>query len=317
MQKIRETATKQGVDADHLKMSESSYKKIIDNLHDGLYFVDRDRKITFWNKAAERISGFSSAEVVGRSCADNILTHVDGDGNAICTGMCPLAGCIADGNPREAEVYMHHKDGHRIPVYVRTSALTDNEDKVVGGIELFTDISNQSVNELRVKELEKMALLDNLTQLANRNYIERELHSRFEENKRYNVPFGILFIDIDHFKNVNDTYGHDVGDVVLKYIANTFVTNTRAFDLYGRWGGEEFIGIIRNITSRGLEQLGNKLRLLAQNSYVIHENDKLHVTISIGATLVKDGDTIDSLIKRADTLLYHSKASGRNRLTMG
>jgi len=317
MQKIREIATKQGVDADHLKMSESSYKKIIDNLHDGLYFVDRDRKITFWNKAAERISGFSSAEVVGRSCADNILTHVDGDGNAICTGMCPLAGCIADGNPREAEVYMHHKDGHRIPVYVRTSALTDNEDKVVGGIELFTDISNQSVNELRVKELEKMALLDNLTQLANRNYIERELHSRFEENKRYNVPFGILFIDIDHFKNVNDTYGHDVGDVVLKYIANTFVTNTRAFDLYGRWGGEEFIGIIRNITSRGLEQLGNKLRLLAQNSYVIHENDKLHVTISIGATLVKDGDTIDSLIKRADTLLYHSKASGRNRLTMG
>jgi len=300
-----------------MHLVKDSFERIIENLHDGLYFVDRDRVITYWNKAAERISGFTANEVVGTSCSDNILTHVDSEGNSLCTGMCPLAATIADEKSREAEVYMHHKDGHRIPVSIRVSTLTDTDGKVLGGIELFTDISNQATNELRVKELEKLALLDNLTQLANRNYIEKEIQSRFEEKKRLNVPFGILFIDIDHFKNFNDIYGHNVGDDVLKFVSNTFVANARPFDLYGRWGGEEFIGIIRDINDKELELLGDRLRLLIENSYLILENEKLYVTISIGATLINENDTIDSLIKRADTLLYKSKAAGRNRLTIG
>jgi len=294
-----------------------SYERIVENLHDGLYFVDRDRVITYWNKAAEQISGFTANEVVGKSCSDNILTHVDSDGNNLCAGMCPLAVTITDGKPSEAELYMHHKDGHRIPVSVRVSTVTDRDGNIVGGIELFTDISNRAANDLRVKELEKLALLDNLTQLANRNYIEREIQSRFEEKKRFDMPFGILFIDIDHFKKYNDIYGHDVGDDVLNFVANTFIANTRPFDLYGRWGGEEFIGIIRNINSKDLESLANRLRSLTEHSYIIHENEKLYVTISIGATLAKENDTIGTLIKRADTLMYKSKAAGRNCLTMG
>ena len=295
-----------------------SYKKIIDTFQGGVYFVDRDRVITYWNKAAEKISGFSSEEVVGRSCADNLLTHVDSEGNSLCHIMCPLFESIADAKPVEVEMFMHHKDGHRIPVSVRTSALTDTEGSVIGAVELFIDISNNnSANETRVKELEQLALLDKLTQLANRNYIEKEIQSRFEEKKRFNIPFGILFIDIDNFRIFNNTYGHDVGDDVLKFIARTFVTNSRPFDLYGRWGGEEFLGIIRNISSHDLENLGNKLRVLVEKSYLSHGSGQLHVTISIGATLVHDDDTIDSLIKRADTLLYQSKNAGRNRLTIG
>jgi diguanylate cyclase (GGDEF)-like protein/PAS domain S-box-containing protein len=296
-------------------LEKDSYEKILENLHDGLYLVDRERVITYWNKAAEQISGFSAIEIVGKSCSDNKLTHVDSDGKNLCTGMCPLAETIADGKPREAEVYMHHKDGHRIPVSVRVSTLTDRDGNIIGGIELFTNISNQAANELKIKELEKLALLDNLTQLPNRNYIEREIQSRYEAKMRYHVPFGILFIDIDHFKRFNDTYGHDVGDDVLKFVANTFTANARPFDLYGRWGGEEFIGIIHNIKTKGLELIGNRLRKLIENSYIIRENKKLYVTISIGATLINNDDTIDSLIKRADTLLYKSKAAGRNCLT--
>ena len=241
-------------------------ERVIENLYDGLYFVDRDRVITYWNRAAERISGFTANEVIGKSCSENILTHVDSEGLQLCTGMCPLAETIADGRPREAEVYMHHKNGQRIPVSVRVTTLTDKNKNIIGGIELFTDISNQAANELRVKELEKLALLDNLTQLANRNYIEKEIQSRFEEKKRFNAPFGILYMDIDHFKKFNDTYGHDVGDHVLKLVADTFVANSRPFDLYGRWGGEEFIGIIRNIDAKNLELLGNRLRLLIENA---------------------------------------------------
>ena len=300
-----------------MKIDQDAYSRIMENLHDGLYFVTPDRVITFWNKAAEAISGFSAAEVTGRSCADNILTHVDGDGNNLCTGMCPLAATMLDGVPRDAGVYMHHKNGHRIPVSVRTTALTDTNGKVLGGIELFSDRSNQETNDARIKELEKLALLDNLTQLANRNYLEREIRNCLEEKKRFQIPFGILFMDIDHFKHVNDRYGHDAGDRVLEFVAKTFVANARPFDLYGRWGGEEFIGIIRNIDGNDLELMGNRLRMLVEKSYVRYGEEKLNVTISMGATLVKEEDTRNAIIKRADALLYDSKNAGRNRLTLG
>lgn len=220
-----------------MNFDEKSYQRIIETLHDGLYFVDRDRRITYWNRSAEKISGFTADEVMGRYCSDNILNHIDGEGNCLCVDKCPLAFTMEDGQPREAVIYLHHRDGHRVPVSVRTSPLTDENGTIIGAVELFTDISNISTNELRVRELERMALLDNLTQLANRNYLEKELQSHFEENKRVGAAFGIMFIDIDYFKRFNDTYGHVVGDEIMKIVANTMVSNARPFDLYGRWGG--------------------------------------------------------------------------------
>lgn len=300
-----------------MDLDNDSYARIIESLHDGLYFVDTNRVITYWNKAAERISGFTATEVIGRSCADSILTHIDGKGRSLCKGLCPLAATIADGKNREAEVYMHHKDGHRVPVFIRVSTLRDRGGIIIGGIELFTDISNIHANTLRLIELEQLALLDHLTQLANRHYLEREIQLRFEEHKRFKIPFGILFIDIDNFKEVNDTCGHGVGDEVLKLVARSFIVNSRPFDLYGRWGGEEFVGIIRNITNDGLAHLGDRLRILIEHSYIIHDDNKIHVTVSLGVTSVDKKDNLERLIKRADTLLYASKRAGKNRLTMG
>jgi diguanylate cyclase (GGDEF)-like protein/PAS domain S-box-containing protein len=264
------------------------------------------------------ISGYRADEVIGRSCSDKILTHIDSNGKNLCTGMCPLASTIIDKKPRDAQIYMHHKDGHRVPVSVRISPLIDENGGIIGGVELFTDISNQRGNELRIRELEKMAFLDGLTQIANRSFINRELQSRLEEIKRFNIPFGILFMDIDHFKNFNDQYGHETGDLVLRYVAKTFSLNSRPFDFYGRWGGEEFIGVIRNINDEALINLGNRVRELIAKSYLINNiNQTLQVTISIGATIAQKDDTIENLIKRADELLYKSKEAGKNCLTFG
>ena len=290
---------------------------VLENLHDGLYCTDTHRVITFWNHAAERITGYTAAEVLGRSCAANILVHVDTDGRSLCRGLCPLAMTMADSVGREAEVFLRHKDGHRVPVLVRTGPLKDRQGQVVGGIELFTDLSNILANNSRVRELEQLALLDNLTQLANRTYLLREIEARFEEMRRYGIPFGLLFMDIDFFKRFNDTYGHDVGDEVLKLVANTFVANSRAFDVYGRWGGEEFVGVIRSIDAEDLVVLGNRMRVLVNQSFLMHDEARLGVSISLGATVAKPDDTAESLIKRADQLLYRSKKEGRNRLTLG
>jgi len=186
---------------------------------------------------------------------------------------------MADGEAREAEVFLHHKGGHRVPVSVRISTLTDTDGKVIGGVELFSDMSSFKSIENRIKELEEMALLDTLTRLANRNCIEKEILMRLEEKKRFGLPFGLLFMDIDHFKRFNDTYGHDVGDRVLRFVADTLVKNSRPFDMIGRWGGEEFIGIMRNVTSQQLGDLGNRLLVLVESAYLSLQDERLHISI--------------------------------------
>jgi diguanylate cyclase (GGDEF)-like protein/PAS domain S-box-containing protein len=299
-----------------MKDFDQNLQRFLNHLHDGLYCVNTKRVITYWNKAAEHISGFTADEVVGRSCSDNILTHVNEDGRSLCRSLCPLAATMRDDVPRESSVYLHHKDGHRVPVSVRVNTLKNNKGEIVGGVELFSDISNIEANSLRLKELEQLALVDNLTQLANRHYLNRELESRMQEFERYGVSFGVLLMDIDHFKGVNDTYGHDVGDEVLQCVANTLISVSRPFDLYGRWGGEEFLAIIRNVSNAELEIVANRVRVMVENSYVLNDNKRLSVTISIGATTVKESDSVKEIVKRADTLLYQSKENGRNQVTL-
>lgn len=300
-----------------VNLTELTYKKIIEDLREGIYIVDRDRRIVFWNRAAEKISGFSAEEVVGNHCADNILCHVEDTGCNLCCGDCPLASTIRSGRAQDRDVFLHHKNGHRVPVSVRVTPLTDDAGQIIGAVEMFSDISNKTANEQRLQELEKLALLDGLTQLANRRYLERELEARLEEMNRYDIPFGVLFMDIDNFKTVNDRYGHDTGDRVLQFVAGTLSANSRPFDLYGRWGGEEFVGVARNVTPANLKQMGQRLRRLVEKSFLLVAGERLRVTISLGATMALPEDSLHSLLQRADMLMYQSKRAGRNRLTLG
>jgi diguanylate cyclase (GGDEF)-like protein len=254
--------------------------------------------------------------MVGRPCCETI-DHIDNEGKKLCDEVCPLIDSMNDRNGREMELYMTHKMGHRVSISVRTTPLMDDAGKITGGTQLFSDISDIEATRLRLRELEELALLDPLTQLANRNYIERELISRIDEKRRFDMPFGILFIDIDHFKSVNDTYGHVVGDSVLCHVAGLFNSCCRRFDLYGRWGGEEFVGIIRNITPENLYSLADRLRCKVQNSPVKQGGRKLRVTVSVGATIITGTDDSARIISRADYLMYQSKSRGRNCITMG
>jgi diguanylate cyclase (GGDEF)-like protein/PAS domain S-box-containing protein len=298
-----------------MKIEEYDLDDLLDNLHDGLYFVDINRAITFWNKAAEHITGFSASDVKGCRCADNILTHVDKEGNGLCHGPCPLAATIADGISREAAIFLHHKNGHRIPVSVRTIPLRDKNGTIIGGAEMFTDISDEAAIHQRLEELEKLSLVDDLTQLSNRNHTTSMLEATLQEKKRYDLPFGLLLIDIDNFKQINDTYGRATGDAVLKMVASTLRNSTRPFDHFGRWEDEQFIGIVRNVDTSALKTVGNKCRVLVEKSYLKFENRLLHVTISLGVTLARIDDTAEMLLKRVSTLLSDSKKAGKNRLS--
>lgn len=288
--------------------------QVLNSIHDGIYITDENRMIIFWNSGAEKITGYSQDEVIGKSCSDNILVHVNAFGENLCKGKCPLYQTICDRQPRDVEVYLHHKDGHRVPVHVRTTILDENENKI-RAIELFTDISKQTVNELRVKELERLAMLDPLTQLGNRAYVNNEISYRINEYQRYSIPFGIIFFDIDHFKHVNDTYGHLAGDEILKLVARNLTTNARQFDFFGRYGGEEFIGVIRNVEIDQIVEMAERLRIIIASSSILFKGQEVKVTISLGVTAMRKEDTIESLLDRVDKLMYKSKMNGRDQVS--
>lgn len=291
-------------------------KDLLENLNDGVYFVDRSRKIVYWNKMAQEITDYSADEVIGARCSDDILMHVDDKGNHLCNGMCPLAETIADGVSRKAEAYLHHKKGHRIPVLLRTTPLKNDRGEIIGAAELFTDISVQMQLKEKIDELETLAMLDHLTRLPNRHYIEQELQSSLEEMSRARLFFGVIFLDIDGFKVFNDDFGHSQGDRVLRIVANTLKASSRPYDIFGRWGGEEFLGIIRNVDLQLLFNISERYRILIENSTLRLNNRILGITVSIGATMARETDTISSIVHRADSLMYDSKQSGKNRITI-
>jgi diguanylate cyclase (GGDEF)-like protein/PAS domain S-box-containing protein len=294
------------------------YKGIIDNLYDGIYFVDRDRTITYWNKGAERITGYPASQTVGRACRDNLLNHVTANGTQLCMTHCPLAAAMEDGHAREAEVFLHHADGHRVPVVVRASPIRNDDGEIIGAVESFSNNTSMMDTRSRLRALRREATTDALTGIGNRKFLDGRLSAMIAECQNTTDTAGLLFMDVDHFKLVNDNFGHNTGDMVLRMVAQTLRHALRATDTLGRWGGEEFIAILYEVQNpKALRAAAEKVRTLVECSRLDLKANRLAVTISIGGTLLQPGDTPEQLVQRADSLMYQSKQAGRNRATIG
>ena len=294
------------------------YKELVDSLYDGVYILDLDRKITYWNKGAERITGYKSEQVIGLSCRDNILNHVTAEGVQLCNDHCPMAACMQDGVVREADVFLHHADGHRVPILVRAAPMRDVEGNVIGAVEIFSSDAGMRTVRQQIRELRNITNIDPLTKIGNRQFLDGRLRAVLAEYKGQDSGAAVLFMDIDKFKRVNDSYGHDIGDKVLCMVAATLKNGLRNTDAVGRWGGEEFLAILGDVNSlESLNFICEKLRKLVSFSSLDHLDEKISVTVSIGATFLKSNDTPESLVSRADALMYQSKQAGRNRFTIG
>ncbi len=299
-----------------MALPEGFAKELLDHLNDGVYFVDRSRKITFWNRGAQAITGWAPRDVIGRSCEDGVLRHVDADGNGICRNGCPISKALADGVPHRADLFLHHRAGHRVPVRVEAVAVRDPEGAVVGAVEVFTDQTERMDAIRRVEELTEIVFLDPLTGIGNRRYAEVVLEEKMAELARYGFRFGVLFIDVDRFKEVNDAHGHATGDAVLKMVATTLARSARSLDFVGRWGGEEFVVLLANVTDFNLPMIADRARRLVEHSELPLPSGSLGVTVSIGATIVRKGEEAVDVLKRADGLMYEAKTAGRNRVVV-
>lgn len=297
-------------------MDPSTHKKILDNLHEAVYFVDQERRITYWNHAAGTLTGFEAKQVIGSLCHDNILRHVDEQGKLLCWTDCPLSKTLKDGQTRQAVHYLHHRQGHRVPVSVHVTPITDDAGNIVGAAEMFRDHSPTIETQIRLMELEQLSLLDSLTELPNRRYLEIALQSRLNEQERYGWTCAVLFMDLDKFKAINDTYGHATGDETLKVTAKTLAGSIRSFDVVGRWGGEEFVAILTKIQRRDAQMVAERCRTLVAQSSVRTESRPITVTMSIGGALSQPGDSLETLIARADEMMYRCKKLGGNRVCL-
>jgi diguanylate cyclase (GGDEF)-like protein/PAS domain S-box-containing protein len=298
------------------KLDKNFTEILLNNVHDGIYFVDQDCRIFFWNKGAEQITGFDISVVNGKKCSDKILSPVDESGKNLCEEDCPVKRALSDGQIHSLEAYLQHKEGHRLPVSIRAFPILGEDGEIVAAVETFHDNSPKFIMPQHKRELERMQLLDALTEVGNQRFLEIHLQSRLEEIKKYRIPFGVLYIDVDHLKEVNDSYGKPAGDQILRSIAQTITNNIRFFDVVGRWDSDEFLVVVLNVDENKLDFVGNKLRLLVENSNITVGSELIRTTISVGATLAFRVDSLDVLIARARSLMDHSKWLGRNKVSV-
>lgn len=299
-------------------MSDSSdNNQLVKNLFDGVMQVDMKGRITLWNKAAERITGYQAEILIGKNIQKQPAKHVSEDGRDLPDGLIPLLTTLKDGLSRQSIAYIKHNEGYRVPVILRTMPIFDDQGNIMGGMEIFND-NRALISAFKdTQRTQETVHFDPLTRIGSRPHIETKLRIAVEDFHLKKSRFGILFIDIDHFKIFNDTYGHLLGDKVLRMVANSLRNNLRASDSCGRWGGEEFIVLVNELDLDNLEKVAEKLRMTISQTKVEDKGLKLGVTVSIGSTLIRTDDTIQTLIDRADRLMYKSKSSGRNRVTVG
>jgi PAS domain S-box-containing protein/diguanylate cyclase (GGDEF)-like protein len=289
------------------KLENSSiYRAVLESLPTGVYVVDEDRRIVFWNDGAERITGFLRQDVVGRFCRDNILVHCDADNYVLCGTACPLADTMHDGTSREVDVYLRHKDGYRVPVRVRAVPVRDEEGLIIGAAETFEeraiapDLSGGLINagaEVCVEEV---------TGLPGQEWMLARLQERLAQFTGQGTPFGILWIRLDHLTEWHERGGQQVVNVIVRAVGQTLRSIIPPTDLVGRWSEGEFLAIVANSDSGHLKQLSSQLRKIVNCVAIKWWGDYLPIKVSLGRAVVNSGDTPESLFERAEKSLEPS-----------
>ena len=253
--------------------------------------------ITSVSSAFAKISGFTQDELIDQKM--NIIKDPDNEKSIYRN----LWETILKGNNWDGEIKNRTKNSESYWLNQTIIPIKDNNSEISSFLSIGVDITDK-------KSLEILSRTDKLTHLFNRHKLDESLYLEIERAARYNKKLSLIIIDIDHFKHVNDTFGHQTGDDVLKEVADILQKSIRKIDVLGRFGGEEFLIICPQTDKEGVIILADYIK----NNIVIHEFPTVrHITISLGLTTYQAGDNADSMIKRSDDALYMAKNEGRNR----
>lgn len=291
-----------------LQKSEELHRLLADNAADVIWTMNLDGKFTYISPSVKKLRGFSVEEVMAQApeevlCPGSLIHLQQGLERAIQSVQNNLPFQVFRG-----ELEQPCKDGSTVWTEATVSGIYCEDGRFVGMLGVTRDISERKIME---EEILRLSITDKLTQSYNRLKLDETLDEQFERSKTKAIPFSIIILDIDHFKLVNDTYGHQVGDRVLIELVAVLTKNVRSDDTVGRWGGEEFLIILPETNLSDGIQVAEKLRnLVAKYQFTTAGQ----VTISLGVSACLDDLTPESIVSRADTALYQAKENGRNRV---
>jgi diguanylate cyclase (GGDEF)-like protein/PAS domain S-box-containing protein len=282
-------------------------KAVFDSMKDAVSVIDvKNFKILQCNEVFLKDFDLKSEDVIGKTCHE--VTHRKSVPCVAPGDPCPIRRTLETGKHAAADHVHYAKDGKKKYLRITTSPVKDKEGNVFQIVHVASDITE---TKHMLHKLEKLALMDKLTATFNRMKFDTIIQKEMERAARYIKPLSLIMFDIDHFKKINDKYGHLAGDDILKSIANIAKKHIRKADYLFRWGGEEFMILAPETGSIQAASSAERIRISLEQ-YTFREAGK--ATASFGIAQFTNGDKIDDLVKKVDSALYKAKSSGRNRI---
>lgn len=287
---------------------------VMESLYDGFAMFDLDLRTVVWNRGIENLVGQPASQILGRRWTSRLLQYADREGQPLTEDECPMHQVLQTGRPVVREVQLTRHDGRAIHNELQTLPICDSHGQLQGIVEIYRDLTRSGHRRPQeFRDLKLAATRDALTGVANRGELETQLTLLITEfNKEGENGFSVIFADADHFKSVNDTHGHAVGDQVLIDFAQLLQRETYSGELVARYGGEEFVILCPDTTLNQAEKRAERLRNAIRNSRMGGQT-RLRVTASLGVAEVEIGDSVESVLRRADKALYTAKQTGRDR----
>jgi len=299
-----------GAPAERDRLFES---QLLDNMHDAVIFIDSSLRVVLWNHGAERLTGIAASGVRQREWSPSLLSMQNEKGEWIGEEDCPVLCAMRVRTQSLRRLTITGRGGKPLAVDSHAISVVDGDGLPAGAALLLHDASSEMSLEERCQSLHEKATKDPLTQVANRAEFDRVHEMFISAHAQRRVPCALIICDLDHFKQVNDTYGHQAGDEVIKTLAAILRSSCRAGDLVARYGGEEFVVLCADCdnatAARRAEQMRKRLGQISQPAL-----NQQPVTASFGVTEVQAGDTPDTMLRRADRALMLAKQMGRNRV---
>lgn len=289
-----------------LQDQQSELSMIAQEAGHGLVIVDHQCRVLWLNREAERLLGWSEAELAGKNLHDTI--HLTPDGQPVHAGLCPTLKALETGERQSTDRdSMVGRNGKRLVFSTRVTPFGPAESRKA--VVAFADVSTHVALQ---QKLAVQAQTDELTRTLNRRSIVQNLQAALDDPAQTAC---VLALDIDFFKQVNDTHGHQTGDQVLIHFCRTIETMLRKGDLLGRMGGEEFLVVANTLSLADAMGLAERIRAaIAGTPCLCSPDTPIAITTSIGVAQPRAGETIEQLLERADEALYSAKHAGRNRV---
>jgi len=285
--------------------------RLIDQLDDGIVFVDVQLRILRWNQGAEQLTGLTANSVVDKKWLPSLVRLHDHEGHMIIDDTCPVAIVIGNGVQTNQRVSLACRDNQRTSVAMRIIPVVKSDGTKLGAAIVLRDVTSQQDLEKRVQHLHRKATRDPLTKVHNRAEFDRTHEEFIADHTARKQPYSLIVCDIDRFKQVNDTYGHQAGDEILVSFAALLQRCCRRGDMVARYGGEEFVILCADCDNATAAARAEQTRIaLANTVQPVLNNARL--TASFGVTELQSGDTPESIFRRADRAVYKAKAMGRN-----